>query len=156
LDDVRAPRLLHRLRRVPRVPRAQRRGHAPPRDRGHHDDRPRLDRGVHLARLPRRHRVAPRRAESRRQPRDRDRRRARRHLDGAQDHPGDRTWIPREAAMSLADRMLRLDRRIIFILVGIGTALPLLLPVNLPITVTPRVEAAYDTIDALPAGSTIL
>lgn len=58
--------------------------------------------------------------------------------------------------MSLADRVLRLDRRIIFILVALGTALPLLVPVNLPITVTPRVEAAYDTIDQLPAGSTVL
>jgi len=58
--------------------------------------------------------------------------------------------------MSLADRVLRLDRRIIFILVGLGTALPLLVPVNLPITVTPRVETAYDTIDALPAGSTVM
>ncbi|HTK69688.1 MAG TPA: hypothetical protein VL857_07760 [Candidatus Eisenbacteria bacterium] len=58
--------------------------------------------------------------------------------------------------MSLADRILRLDRRIIFILVALGTALPLLVPVNLPITVTPRVEAAYDTIDQLPAGSTVL
>ncbi|HEX3112895.1 MAG TPA: hypothetical protein VHU20_06480, partial [Candidatus Eisenbacteria bacterium] len=58
--------------------------------------------------------------------------------------------------MSLADRLLRLDRRIIFILVGLGTALPLLVPVNLPITVTPRVETAYQTIDALPAGSTVM
>jgi len=58
--------------------------------------------------------------------------------------------------MSLADRVLRLDRRIIFILVGLGTALPLLVPVNLPITVTPRVETAYQTIDALPAGSTVM
>jgi len=58
--------------------------------------------------------------------------------------------------MSLADRILRLDRRIIFILVALGTALPLLVPVNLPITVTPRVEAAFDTIDQLPAGSTVL
>jgi hypothetical protein len=58
--------------------------------------------------------------------------------------------------MSLADRFLRLDRRIIFLLVGVGTALPLLHPVNLPITVSPRVEAAYQTIDTLPPGSTVM
>jgi hypothetical protein len=58
--------------------------------------------------------------------------------------------------MSLADRFLRLDRRIIFLLVGVGTALPLLRPVNLPITVSPRVEAAYQTIDTLPPGSTVM
>jgi hypothetical protein len=58
--------------------------------------------------------------------------------------------------MSWADRLLRLDRRIIFLLVAVGTAVPLLLPINLPISVSPRVEAAYQTIDVLPAGSTVL
>jgi len=40
--------------------------------------------------------------------------------------------------------------------VAAGVALPLLRPVNLPITVTPRVQAAFDAIDALPAGSKVL
>ena len=55
-----------------------------------------------------------------------------------------------------AQRLLKLDRRVIFILVGLATALPLLLPVNLPIAVSPRVRAAYDAVDALPRGSYIL
>src|SRR2546427_10490549 len=58
--------------------------------------------------------------------------------------------------MSWMDRIFAIDRRMIFVLVGLGTAIPLLWPVNLPITVTPRVEAAYQTIEALPAGSTVL
>ena len=58
--------------------------------------------------------------------------------------------------MSWARRLLAVDRRIIFIFIGLGTAVPLLLPVNLPITVTPRVEAAYQTIDTLPEGSRVL
>lgn len=58
--------------------------------------------------------------------------------------------------MSWATRVLAVDRRLIFLLIGAGTALPLLFPVNLPITVTPRVEAAYQTIDAMPAGSVVL
>lgn len=53
-------------------------------------------------------------------------------------------------------RLLRLDRRIIFILIGIATAIPLLFPVNLPIAVSPRVRAAYDTVDKLPRGSYVL
>lgn len=53
-------------------------------------------------------------------------------------------------------RLLRLDRRIIFIFIFFATALPLLFPVNLPISVSPRVRAAYDTIDKLPAGSYVL
>ena len=58
--------------------------------------------------------------------------------------------------MSWARRVLSLDRRLIFVLIGLGTAIPLLFPINLPISVSPRVEAAYDTIDALPAGSIVL
>ena len=58
--------------------------------------------------------------------------------------------------MSWAQRLLSVDRRIIFVLIGLGTAIPLLMPVNLPITVTPRVEAAYQTIDTLPEGSRVL
>jgi hypothetical protein len=53
-------------------------------------------------------------------------------------------------------RLLRLDRRIIFLLVAVGVIVPLLVPVNLPVTPTPRVLAAYETIRALPAGSRVL
>jgi len=53
-------------------------------------------------------------------------------------------------------RLLRLDRRVIFVLIAIATAVPLLFPVNLPISVSPRVRAAYDTVDRLPRGSYVL
>ncbi|HTM00312.1 MAG TPA: hypothetical protein VL503_04195, partial [Candidatus Omnitrophota bacterium] len=58
--------------------------------------------------------------------------------------------------MSLWTRLLRLDRRIIFVLIALATAIPLLRPVNLPIAVSPRVRAAYDTVDKLPRGSYVL
>lgn len=58
--------------------------------------------------------------------------------------------------MSLVRKLLAIDRRIIFLLVSIGVVLPLLHPLNLPVTVTPRVQAAYDAIDALPPGSKVL
>src|SRR5438045_3507883 len=58
--------------------------------------------------------------------------------------------------MSLVRSLLAIDRRIIFLLVALGVVLPLLHPLNLPVTVTPRVQAAYDAIDALPAGSKVL
>lgn len=58
--------------------------------------------------------------------------------------------------MSWTRRILALDRRLIFLMIGLGTAVPLLFPVNLPVTVTPRVQAAYDTIEALPEGSYVL
>ena len=37
-----------------------------------------------------------------------------------------------------ASRLMALDRRIIFVLIFLATALPLLFPVNLPITASPR------------------
>lgn len=58
--------------------------------------------------------------------------------------------------MNWMRKLLSIDRRIIFLLIGAGVVLPLLLPVNLPVTVTPRVQAAYDAIDALPPGSRVL
>jgi len=58
--------------------------------------------------------------------------------------------------LTWARKLLAIDRRIIFLLVAVGVIMPLLLPVNLPITVTPRVQAAFDAIDALPAGSKVL
>ncbi len=58
--------------------------------------------------------------------------------------------------MTWARKILSIDRRVIFVLVAAGVALPLLLPVNLPVTVTPRVKAAFDAIDALPPGAKVL
>jgi hypothetical protein len=54
------------------------------------------------------------------------------------------------------DRLMNVDRRLLFILIAVAVTLPLLFPVNLPIAVSPRVRAAYETIDAVPNGSTIL
>ena len=53
-------------------------------------------------------------------------------------------------------RILTLDRRIIFVLIALATALPLLFPVNLPISVSPRVRAAFDTVNKQPPGTYVL
>ena len=58
--------------------------------------------------------------------------------------------------MNLAHRLLRLDRRIIFLLVGLATLLPLLYPVGLPIRVSPEVRKVYDYLEQLPEGSVFL
>jgi hypothetical protein len=58
--------------------------------------------------------------------------------------------------VSFAERMLRIDRRIIFLLIGICTLLPLLYPVGLAIRVSPEVRAVYDYIESLPEGSVFL
>lgn len=58
--------------------------------------------------------------------------------------------------MSLAERMLKIDRRIIFLIIGLCTLLPLLYPVGLPIKISPEVRAVYDYIESLPEGSVFL
>lgn len=58
--------------------------------------------------------------------------------------------------MSFAERMLRIDRRIIFLVIGLCTLLPLLYPVGLPIRISSEVRGVYDYIDALPEGSVFL
>jgi hypothetical protein len=57
---------------------------------------------------------------------------------------------------TLAFHLLRLDRRIIFLLIGLATLLPLLYPLRLPIRVSPEVKKIYDHIESLPAETLIL
>jgi hypothetical protein len=52
--------------------------------------------------------------------------------------------------------MLAIDRRIIFVVIGLCTLLPLLYPVGLPIRISPEVKGIYDYIEALPEGSVFL
>jgi hypothetical protein len=58
--------------------------------------------------------------------------------------------------MTFAERMLRIDRRIIFLLIGVCTLLPLLYPVGLAIRVSPEVRAVHDYIESLPEDSVFL
>jgi len=58
--------------------------------------------------------------------------------------------------MTLAERMLRIDRRIIFLVIGLCTLVPLLFPVGLPIKISAEVRGVYDYIEALPERSVFL
>jgi hypothetical protein len=58
--------------------------------------------------------------------------------------------------MTFAERMLKIDRRIIFLVIGLCTLLPLLYPVGLPIKISPEVRSVYDYIESLPEGSVFL
>ena len=50
----------------------------------------------------------------------------------------------------------RIDRRIIFLLVFLAVAIPMLFRIHMPFTPTPPVRAAFQAIDTLPPGSVIL
>ena len=58
--------------------------------------------------------------------------------------------------MTFAERMLSIDRRIIFLVIGLCTLIPLLYPVGLAIKVSPEVKSVYDYIETLPEGSVFL
>jgi len=58
--------------------------------------------------------------------------------------------------MTFSERMLKIDRRIIFLVIGVCTLLPLLYPVGLPIKISNEVRGVYDHIESLPEGSVFL
>ena len=58
--------------------------------------------------------------------------------------------------MTFYDRILKLDRRWIYLAVAIAVIWPLLKPMNLPITISPTSKSIFDKIDSLPEGSTVL
>ena len=60
------------------------------------------------------------------------------------------------SSASFAARMLRIDRRIIFAIIGLCTVIPLLFPIGLPIKVSPEVQSIYEYIEELPEQSVFL
>jgi len=51
------------------------------------------------------------------------------------------------------DRILKIDRRWIFLLVGVAVVLPFFFPLGLPVVVTSPVQSLYDEVDKLPSSS---
>jgi hypothetical protein len=57
---------------------------------------------------------------------------------------------------SFWDRLLSIDRRIIFLLIALAIAVPLFFTISMHIEVTPVVEGVYKAIEDLPPGSKVL
>ncbi|HTW91529.1 MAG TPA: hypothetical protein VMH22_07445 [bacterium] len=58
--------------------------------------------------------------------------------------------------MKFFQSLLKIDRRIIYIVMGVLVMLPLVKPLGLGVTSGPRARAIFDAIDSLPAGKTVL
>lgn len=58
--------------------------------------------------------------------------------------------------MSFVKRLESLDRRWLFLIVGLLVLIPLIFPLALPLTISPRARGFYDAVEALPEGSTVL
>jgi hypothetical protein len=58
--------------------------------------------------------------------------------------------------MSLLERMLKLDRRWIYLFVGAAVAVPLFLKIPQTIPITPEARGLYNAVEKLPPGSKVL
>lgn len=58
--------------------------------------------------------------------------------------------------MNFLDRLLNIDRRIIFVLVALATLIPLLYPVGLPIKTAPEVKHIYEYIESMKERAVLL
>ena len=56
----------------------------------------------------------------------------------------------------MLEKLMNIDRRIVFVLVAIAVVIPTMLKVSFPITVSQPTRSVYDFIDELPPDSTIL
>ena len=56
----------------------------------------------------------------------------------------------------MIEKLMNIDRRIVFILVALAVIIPSLLSVSFPITVSEPTRNTYDYIEAMPAGSTLM
>lgn len=54
------------------------------------------------------------------------------------------------------EKLLAIDRRIIFLVIFLAVAIPIFLGIKINIKVTQEVKKFYDTVNALPAGSKVL
>ena len=58
--------------------------------------------------------------------------------------------------MPVLEKLINMDRRIVYLIIGLAVIIPFLIPMRLPIYVSPPVQSVYDYIEALPEGSVIL
>lgn len=58
--------------------------------------------------------------------------------------------------VSIWQRLLNIDRRIVYLFLFAFISLPLLVPIGLPLTISPETRAIYDYIEKLPEGSVVV
>jgi hypothetical protein len=58
--------------------------------------------------------------------------------------------------MGFVKWLANMDRRIIFLFIAASVVFPLLIPLGMPVKVTPQAKAIYDVVEGLPSGSNVL
>jgi hypothetical protein len=57
---------------------------------------------------------------------------------------------------SILEKLSSIDRRIIYLIIGVVVIVPFFIPMSLPIYVSPPVQSVYDYIESLPEGSVVV
>ncbi|MFH1422215.1 MAG: hypothetical protein ABIH42_05830 [Planctomycetota bacterium] len=58
--------------------------------------------------------------------------------------------------MNFFERLLAIDRRLIFLVIATAIIISLFIPMGLEVAINPSVKSVYDKIESLPAGSVVL
>ncbi|MBT3233433.1 MAG: hypothetical protein HN356_11525, partial [Calditrichaeota bacterium] len=58
--------------------------------------------------------------------------------------------------ITFAEKMLKLDRRIIFALIALAVIIPMMMNLQFPVRPSPIVETIFDKVESLPNGSVVL
>ncbi len=58
--------------------------------------------------------------------------------------------------MNFWQRMEKMDRRWVYLMVGIAVFIPFIIPTSFPISITPEVQKLYDAVEALPDSSNVM
>ena len=58
--------------------------------------------------------------------------------------------------MNFWEKMEKMDRRWIYLMVAITVIFPFIVPAKLPISITPEVTSLYDAVEAVPNGSNVM
>lgn len=54
------------------------------------------------------------------------------------------------------ERLVNIDRRVVYLFIALGTTIPLLIPIGLPVSVTPPVQSLFDKIESLGPDDVVL
>ena len=54
------------------------------------------------------------------------------------------------------NKLVSLDRRWIYLVIGMATFFPMLTSVDMPVKITSEVQSVYDRIESLPRGTVIM
>ncbi|MFQ5452857.1 MAG: hypothetical protein ACE5D6_01560, partial [Candidatus Zixiibacteriota bacterium] len=64
-------------------------------------------------------------------------------------------WV-KDKSLSIWAKIQELDRRWIYLMVGLAVIFPFIVPVQFPLSITPEAQMFYDAVEALPDSSVVM